>query len=492
MSNQKHGSLPASVANSVHYIEDLTTADVEALTKLLFITAGTHPHPQWLADQAKLISTFPPSLQRPSATILRLAMHLPFTPPKAVLCEAHKPLNPHLIRRIFLQVSAECTTRLSRLTSCSLPKFEDEMKMLVKRIQTVNSLWMAAEIYRTIFQVLPEEPRFERLPGGCEACILAAVAGSNWVLTDLRGSIIGRMRKSKPDEIPKILPLLEGWIEWTGQAEEIRADSDRVAKKIRHLRREMQKERRRIRNEKKQGKSSRSSTSDTRSQSKTALLTAEEEIDEDPIEFGDGPGLQGLAEEDFESEIIDFYRNKMSSTSLIPPPLSITKYSTRSSFFELEEQYKDVLSQQRREIESQIHPAFQNSFAFRSETDFSDRASKVSRRGNEMEGPQYSQSNYSRESGFEYLHDMQNEPFPEELTNRAEEQARTYMALLGLDEGSKGSGGSVQSATEVQMMRDTRRGEKTKADPKTSDGDSNPELPPGRITMWCDMSMYDR
>jgi len=264
MAHSGRTSSPPIASKSAHYIEDLTPSDIEALTKLLFLTADTQPHPSWLADQAKLIGTFPPSLRRPSATILRLAMHLPFTPPKAVLCETHKPLNPHLIRRIFLQVSAECTTRLARLASCTLPGCGDDIKAFVKRVQCINSLWMSSEIYRTAFQVMPHEPRFDRLPGGCEACILASVAGRNGLLTDLRASVMGRKGRSKP--APKILALLEGWIGWTGHSKEIQQESDKVAKKIRHLRREMQRERRRIRKEKKQPKREATAASASRPQ----------------------------------------------------------------------------------------------------------------------------------------------------------------------------------------------------------------------------------
>jgi hypothetical protein len=194
----------------------------------------------------------------------------------------------------------------------------------------------------------------------------------------------------------------------------------------------MQREWRRIRKEKKQPKREATAASASRPQGQVVQVATDEEVDDEPAEYGDEPELVGEAEEDFENNLIDYYRHKMSSLSLIPPPLSVTKSSTRSSSFDLEDEYRSGLqAYQLGEIEGQIHPAFRSSIVFQAETGTFERASRVQHRRAKLRD---SQSNYSRDSDFRFVTDSRAEPFSEELMNKAEDQAMTYMALLGLED----------------------------------------------------------
>ncbi|PBP28687.1 hypothetical protein BUE80_DR000334 [Diplocarpon rosae] len=227
---------------SIHYIEDLTSKDVERLSQALHLPAGTKPSLAWFKDQEVCIAELPSRLRRPETIIPRLAMVLPFTE-KAHLCRSHKRLNAYLIRRIFLQISAECTTRLTRLTRLvENPFLPHHIAAFVKRLQTINSLWMSPDLYRVAFQCMPNDERFDRIPGDCEACILAAIAGNSSILSDLRASMLGRKRKR--GQVARLLRLVEAWIEWTAEKNVLRAVSDSLAKDVRACRRQMQMARR--------------------------------------------------------------------------------------------------------------------------------------------------------------------------------------------------------------------------------------------------------
>ncbi|KAK0121563.1 hypothetical protein ONS95_009853 [Cadophora gregata] len=233
----------------ISLIEDLCDNDIKKLTQLLILSPMTATDPVWLQEQSKSIDTLPPKLKRPESFLPRLAMSLPFGKEKAHLCLSHKPLNPHLIRRIFLQVSAECTTRIARLVSNQyLPP---DIAVHVKTLQKVNSLWMSADLYRCTFQCQPHEERFDRIASDCEACILAAVGGNISILQDLRASMIGR--KKKRGTPPRLLPLVESWIMCTGAEAMVREQSDNLAVEIRNCRRQMQEARRQKRRNEKEG-----------------------------------------------------------------------------------------------------------------------------------------------------------------------------------------------------------------------------------------------
>ncbi|KAG4434374.1 hypothetical protein IFR05_010148 [Cadophora sp. M221] len=323
----------------ISLIEDLTKSDIEKLTQLLVLSPLTHPHPVWLQEQADFIRTLPPKLKRPKSLFPRLAISIPFGTQKAHLCPVHKPLNPHLIRRVFLQVSAECTARLTRLAENRfLPA---NIAAHVKALQMANSLWMSPDLYRVTFQCQPEDLRYDRIASDCEACILATVGGNIQILKELRTSMIGRQRKKKKKRA-RLLPLVEAWIEWADTEGSIRADSDVLAREVRSCRRQMQEARRQKRRNLVEGIVENAAPDDN---DMTAQLLSHDAAgqyfnlkgnDESPLpEYNhehehDDHGY----DQDPEDSIIDFYANRISSM-----------WPTNS-----QEQDK-----------SSIHPAFRNS-----------------------------------------------------------------------------------------------------------------------------------
>lgn len=290
---------------STHYIEDLTPAEIDRLTQLLSLAPLRSPSPNWLRDQTHCLSSFPPTLQKPSSFVPRLAMALPFTPPKAELCKTHKSLNSCLIRRIFLQVSAESTIRLTRLVEN--PFLSEELDDFVKRMHTINSLWMSAESYRGAFSAIPFDTRFNCIPSGCEACILASVGGNHRILSDLRASLLGRKRRGQPKAA--LFKLVEGWIDWTGKGDTIRAGSDALGKEIRHCRRQMQKARRQKRRNIEEG-----ILDDEIGRGSETLVG--DASDDEYLKIGDEKVEKDGR--DFAGSIIDYYANLMSTTNLVP------------------------------------------------------------------------------------------------------------------------------------------------------------------------------
>ncbi|KAK2630182.1 hypothetical protein QTJ16_001002 [Diplocarpon rosae] len=284
---------------SIHYIEDLTSQDVEQLSQALHLPAGTKPSLAWLRDQEVCIAELPSRLRRPDTMIPRLAMVLPFTE-KAHLCKSHRGLNTFLIRRIFLQVSAECTTRLTRLVEN--PFLPHHIAAFVKRLQTINSLWMSPDLYRVAFQCMPNDERFDRIPGDCEACILAAIAGNSSILSDLRTSMLGRKRKR--GQVARLLRLVEAWIEWTAEKNVLRAVSDSLAKDVRACRRQMQMARRQTRRNLAEGIVETDDMVAPLLQHDTTATVLEDQ------ELGERHECEEREELDPEGSIIDFYAHR--------------------------------------------------------------------------------------------------------------------------------------------------------------------------------------
>ena len=112
----------------------------------------------------------------------------------------------------------------------------------MKRLHAVNGLWMSPELYRGVFLPMPQDETFEKIESGCEACILASVGGNHRVLSDLRASLLGRRKRGKPHAL--LLEVVEAWTDWTGRGDEIRSESDALAKAVRRSRHQMQKARR--------------------------------------------------------------------------------------------------------------------------------------------------------------------------------------------------------------------------------------------------------
>ncbi|RDW60018.1 hypothetical protein BP5796_11624 [Coleophoma crateriformis] len=285
---------------SIKLIEDLTPRDAKLLAQLLSLREEL-PHKSWLADQAACIHDLPAQLRRPS-TILRLVTRAldPFRPQQACLCKAHKQLNAHLIHRLFLRLAAEATTRIATLRSN--PYLPDEVRLFVTRLEGVNSLWMTPDVYKAIFPALPESTCFVKVPSGCEACILSVVGGSHRAVTDFRASIHGRRKKRGTEA--KLLVLVDAWIELSKDGEMIKAESERLGREIRRVRRQMQDARRQKRRNEVDAVIGKG-----RASSSGSGAAAEEDEVNEVSESNEGE------EHDFEGSIIDFYASRISLTT---------------------------------------------------------------------------------------------------------------------------------------------------------------------------------
>jgi hypothetical protein len=303
-------------------VENLTAQDKDLLAQLLSFQPGypINTDTSWLHDQAHLLSTFPPHLLKPRSLLPCLRSMTHSTPPKAKLCSTHSRLNAHLIHKIFLGISAECTTHLERfleflendhqvlLEQKALRDLVRKQHPFVRRMEAANGLWMTPKFYCSLFMpwhATPSDFRFERIESGCEACILASVGGNHVVLSDLRASIRGRKKRGHPHGA--VLEMVEAWIDWTGRGDEIREESSKQGKEIAKCRREMQK----VRREKRRGVDDRAMNFEKEEKDWSETLVGEKsgskEVD---VEFnGESHG------HDFEGGIIDFYVKMLSTAS---------------------------------------------------------------------------------------------------------------------------------------------------------------------------------
>jgi hypothetical protein len=300
---------------SMRYIEDLSAKDTRKLTQLLTISWRASPSLQWLSEQERAISHLPSSLLRSEGLLPRLAMSLPFAPQRAHLCSTHKPLNPYLIHHLFFQLSAECTIRLNRLVeNAHLP---ENLVKFVNRMHGINALWLSPFLYRSIFGVSSDEEGPGRVESGCEACILAVVGADHRMLCDLRASMLGRRKKGLP--LPRLLKIVDTWIDGTGSGAEVKKESDVLEKEIRGCRRQMQKARRQIRRNTEQGIVDYEVPED-----EEPLLTEahEEEAAPEEVFEMDWMGKDENAEHYFEESILDYYtrESKMNLESNSPAP----------------------------------------------------------------------------------------------------------------------------------------------------------------------------
>jgi hypothetical protein len=311
---------------SIRYIEDLSARDTQKLTQLLTIGWRVSPSLQWLSEQEQAISHLPSSLLRSEGLLPRLAMSLPFAPQKAHLCTTHKPLNPYLIHRLFIQLSAECTIRLSRLVENG--HLSENLVGFVNRMHSINSLWLSPFLYRSIFKASPDEEGPARVESGCEACILAVVGADHQMLCDLRASMLGRRKKGLP--VPRLLKIVDAWIEGTVCGTDIRRESDVLEKQIRDCRRQMQKARRQIRRNMKEGIVAYKIPEDNGPLLREAY---EEEAAPDEVFEMDGKEKDENAEHYFEDSIVDYYARE-SKTNLDPDASALTPEDIHPAFRE--------------------------------------------------------------------------------------------------------------------------------------------------------------
>lgn len=316
-----------------------------------------------------------------------------------------------------------------------------EVLLCIRRLQSVNSLWMSSVFYTASFPCIPAEQRFEKVPGGCEACILSSVGGNFQILADLRTSLVSRRKKGCAD--PRLLKLVDVWINWTTCCEAIVNDSDELGKEMRAIRREMQQEKRERKAEERAAhlssssrrSSSRSSSRDSTSRRRSWSSSTREGRHSRPpssvpsvkivdIDDVEGKVADPKQEFDFENSIVDFYADMMSKAEL----------------------------PKNADLNESLHPAFQGGEGTR----------RAGAGGNNPTRPppvipaQYSESVYSRdENGMSY-----NGSTATGRDRTAQERARALRDLTG---------GEVGGSSPV-----SRRGQP----PKPSRGDDARRRPP--------------
>lgn len=280
-------------------IEDLTRKDRRDLTKLLCRNPNENINRDWLQDQTFCLANFPKNMLRPSGIVgmvPRLVMALPWASPNAILCSTHKALNPQLIHRIFMELTAESTIYLTTLTEDEDDK-DGWIQSFLYRMQKLNSLWMSPDSYRATFEAQPEDPRFEAVESGCEACIVASVGGSKTILCDLRAGMRGRRKRMTP--APLLTKLVDAWIDWNPDRSRIVRRSDELGQVIHRRRKETQRRRRARRHP---------SWESVETRSETVVNEDIHDVPEDKLVYDPRNEEQ---EYDFEGSIIDFYAHRM-------------------------------------------------------------------------------------------------------------------------------------------------------------------------------------
>lgn len=259
------------------HLSALSTEEINNLTSLLSLPrrlldwkTGT-PTDLWLAAQARQAADLPRSLRRPHDWLARLSMaatrhqlqrHLPaledLVPQCAVLCaDAHRGLNPWLVRRAFFLISHEVTVgpaplrrylahpgrhhRAEPKLAAAAETVPGEVRALVDRLAAVVALWMDAAAVRRLVDVGADAGvvRFPRIRSECEACIVAAVGADAQTLCDLRAALLGRAHRRTKRKAPVLLKLVEAWIARFDGAtrDDILRESERMGKVVKRVRR---------------------------------------------------------------------------------------------------------------------------------------------------------------------------------------------------------------------------------------------------------------
>lgn len=245
------------------HISHMTREDINILVRLLCLppTARRYtdglPSDQWLARQAEKISQLPKTLQRPQDWLARLSIYTnkklnlnieDLVPQCAVLCAAHKGLNPWIVHRVFLLISEEVTHRLDPVRkflenptkhAVKLKTSLGEVQDYVDRMNSMLSLWTGPDVFfRIVGDNYPPGLAMQRVENDCEACICSCIGAAGQALCDLRAMMYGRSHRRRP---PVLIPLIEAWIERFGEgnADRLWAESTRMARDVRHIRRRL-------------------------------------------------------------------------------------------------------------------------------------------------------------------------------------------------------------------------------------------------------------
>lgn len=244
-------------------VSHMNREDINLLVRLLCLPPSARhytdgrPSEQWLARQAEKIAQLPKSLQRPQNWLARLSIYtnkkLDLTiedlfPQCAVLCAAHKGLNPWIVHRMFLLISEEVTHRLDPVRkflenptkhAVKLKTSLGEVQDYVDRMNSMLSLWTGSDVFaRIVGDNYPPGLAMPRVENDCEACICSCIGAAGQALCDLRAMMYGRSHRRRP---PVLIPLVEAWIDRFGgeNADRLLVESSRMARDVRHIRRKI-------------------------------------------------------------------------------------------------------------------------------------------------------------------------------------------------------------------------------------------------------------
>lgn len=261
--------------NESEQLHTLSQVEIEQLTRTLYFSRPSDTqdaHDRWLAFQKRSINTLEAPLVRSWAFLHQFATRVgrngfAFTAESAQLCSTHKELNGKLIRSLTMLIAEECIDRvecfrhwdrkgkLDAITHRWLTGIDDITVLGAGRTK-------AAKIIRYDSPYRPPV----LVDTDCEACKLAVLGGSTYMLRDLRVAIIAHQQYlrdigSADNRSPLLLAFVNSWIStcYTGTMRRaLTAESDELVPAIlslRHHRRLDRQQRTEHRQRQRQGKS---------------------------------------------------------------------------------------------------------------------------------------------------------------------------------------------------------------------------------------------
>ncbi|KAI1114816.1 hypothetical protein F5Y14DRAFT_154127 [Nemania sp. NC0429] len=245
-------------------IRDLSDEQTNQITKLLARRPEygiAIPSRRWLQRQEEKISQLPKELSRPSALkriVIKIADRLDpnMVDPQAILCTTHSNLNPFLVRKMFIALAYEVTVHTDPLRSWPGRIAYPELSAFVGRLDSITALWTEPQLFNEIYGLAPFDGHHIFVRSQCEACCLAAVGASGQALADLRAALVDRMERRPPpksksgrsskkhsEEKPRLLRIVESWIdhlrkhhETKNRAKDCRAMSENLLVELRRAR----------------------------------------------------------------------------------------------------------------------------------------------------------------------------------------------------------------------------------------------------------------
>ncbi len=226
-------------------LSHLTNGDIDKLTGALS-TPIWSPFARTALDRAemddraravaRLIDGLPDYLRRPIPMQTRvmnfLGRHFDSIAPACQLCRAHARLNSQLVYFVYAALRLEVGKRLGRLVA-NMPALSQKHQQVVHKLHNLHALWLPTATFVREFLREPD-PKWIYQVDRCGACILARVGADKETLTLLRQALLSRKRSHLAE--PRFLRWVEGWIRWSGFAEEIMAESEKDARTLKRAR----------------------------------------------------------------------------------------------------------------------------------------------------------------------------------------------------------------------------------------------------------------